>query len=261
MFAWLAVSRCWASVAYFGSCGCNEVFVSKFILRSSPGQSFTRCNQYCIGCSLEPSHCEAFMNRNHTPLHLTKRYLSLIKSIRKSCQRCHFLNKKFAGGMMGPISNCQLTIAPAFYSTQVDLSGPYLTYSPLHKRITVNIWLTVFCCCLTSAVQVRVTDSYSADAFIINPPLDSQVITDSQRSYIAIVEVTIGDMVISDNNKFLSFILLSISFVFVVIISLTHYFIIYRFLLHQNCLSTCIQFMSWYGPVTMSMNQIYFNKL
>ena len=51
---------------------------------------------------------------------------------------------------MGPIPDCNLTVAPAFYSSQVDLSGPYSAYSPLHKRTTMKIWLAIFCCCSTS---------------------------------------------------------------------------------------------------------------
>ena len=65
---------------------------------------------------------------------------------------------------MGPISESNLTIAPAFYASQVDLSGPF---SPSHKRTTTKIWLTVFCCCTTSAVSIKIMDNYSTDAFIM----------------------------------------------------------------------------------------------
>ena len=93
---------------------------------------------------------------------------SLVKSIRKSCNRCRYLNKKSIQAVMGPVSDSQLTVAPAFYTTQVDLSGPYQAYSPLHKRTTIKIWLTVFCCCATSAVGIKVMDDYSSDAFIMS---------------------------------------------------------------------------------------------
>ena len=74
---------------------------------------------------------------------------SLVKIIRKQCQRCRYLMKKTVEATMGPIPDCRLTIAPPFYGTQVDLSGPYLAFSPIHKRTTIKIWLTVFCCCTT----------------------------------------------------------------------------------------------------------------
>ena len=67
---------------------------------------------------------------------------------------------------MGPVSNCNLTIAPAFYYVQLDLSGPYQSYSPQHKRTTVKIWLIVFCCCSSTAIKIKVMDDYSTTSFI-----------------------------------------------------------------------------------------------
>ena len=67
---------------------------------------------------------------------------------------------------MGPIPPSSLTVAPAFYNSQIDLSGPYQSFSPSHKRTTVKIWLVVYCCCSTSAVMINVMDDYSSSAFI-----------------------------------------------------------------------------------------------
>eukprot|EP00794_Sanderia_malayensis_P000920 gene920-biopygen181 len=67
---------------------------------------------------------------------------------------------------MGPVSACNLTITPAFYFTQLDLSGPYMSYSPQHKRTTIKIWLIVFCCCSTSGIKIKTMDDYSTTAFI-----------------------------------------------------------------------------------------------
>ena len=92
---------------------------------------------------------------------------SLVKSIRRNCQRCRFLLKKSIDVSMGPISNANLTIAPAFLC-QVDLSGPYNAFSPLHKRTTVKVWITVFCCCTTSAINIKMMDDYSTDSFIMS---------------------------------------------------------------------------------------------
>jgi len=91
---------------------------------------------------------------------------SLVKSIKKSCQRCRFLNKRTIEAAMGPLPESSITIAPSFYNTQLDLSGPYKAYSPLHKRTTVKVWLVVYCCCVTSAVSINVMDDYSSTAFI-----------------------------------------------------------------------------------------------
>ena len=91
---------------------------------------------------------------------------SLVKLIKKSCQRCRFLNKRTIEAAMGPVPESCITIAPSFYNTQLDLSGPYKAYSPLHKRTTVKVWLVVYCCCVTSAIFINVMDDYSSTAFI-----------------------------------------------------------------------------------------------
>ncbi|XP_057310088.1 uncharacterized protein LOC130648085 [Hydractinia symbiolongicarpus] len=90
----------------------------------------------------------------------------LIKLFRKQCERCRFMNKKSIDVAMGPISNANITIAPAFYVTQVDLAGPFPSYSTHHKRKTVKIWMAVFCCATTSAVKIKLMDDYSAKSFI-----------------------------------------------------------------------------------------------
>lgn len=90
----------------------------------------------------------------------------LVKMIKKSCIKCRLINKKQIQAIMGPIPTSSMTIAPAFYNTQLDLSGPHQSFSPAHKRTTVKIWLVVYCCCSTSAVMINVMDDYSSTAFI-----------------------------------------------------------------------------------------------
>ena len=90
----------------------------------------------------------------------------LMKIIKKSCYRCRFLGKRTIDMAMGPISKCNMTIAPAFYYTQLDLAGPFLSYSPQHKRTSVKVWLVVFCCCSTSATKIKTMDDYSTTGFV-----------------------------------------------------------------------------------------------
>ena len=68
--------------------------------------------------------------------------------------------------MMGSISPYNTIIAPAFYVSQVDLAGPFLSYSAHNKRATVKVWFAVFCCCTTSAVKLKLMEDYSSQAFI-----------------------------------------------------------------------------------------------
>ena len=91
---------------------------------------------------------------------------SLVKKIRKSCERCRYLEKKTLDVAMGPVTRYNLTIAAAFYITQVDLAGPFLAYSHHHKRSTIKIWLVVFCCATTSASCIKIMEDYSTTAFL-----------------------------------------------------------------------------------------------
>ena len=90
----------------------------------------------------------------------------LVKLFKKNCQRCRYLNKKSIEVAMGPVSSQNLTIAPCFFCSQVDICGPFNAYSLHNKRSTIKIWLVVFCCSTTSATSIKVMENYSSSAFI-----------------------------------------------------------------------------------------------
>ncbi|XP_066931129.1 uncharacterized protein [Clytia hemisphaerica] len=91
---------------------------------------------------------------------------SLVKQVRSSCPRCRYLLKRKFQVIMGPLSEDNLKIAPAFFVAQTDLAGPFQSYSEHHKRTTVKIWLLVFCCATTTAVKIKVMDSYNTTSFL-----------------------------------------------------------------------------------------------
>ena len=70
---------------------------------------------------------------------------SIVKNIKRLCHRCRYLKKKTIEIIMGTASEYSLKIAPAFYITQVHLTGPFKAYSKHNK-----IWLAVFCCTTTT---------------------------------------------------------------------------------------------------------------
>ena len=70
---------------------------------------------------------------------------SVVKRVNLNCVRCRFLRKKFIDVEMGPISQYGLKIAPANYSSQVDLCGPFIAYDPTGKRKSLKIHFAVFC--------------------------------------------------------------------------------------------------------------------
>ena len=89
----------------------------------------------------------------------------LVNRVKHSCERCRFLHKRTVAVAMGPLSTANLTIAPAFYVTQMDLAGPFKSYCLHGRKSTVKIWLLVFCCSTTSAIKVKVMEDYSTKAF------------------------------------------------------------------------------------------------
>ena len=92
---------------------------------------------------------------------------ALVKSYKKACARCRYLHRKSVKAAMGPVSSDSLKIAPPFYTCQADLCGPFSAYSPANKRATLKIWFVVLCCSVSGAVDCRIMENYSADAFLL----------------------------------------------------------------------------------------------
>ena len=91
----------------------------------------------------------------------------LVKKVKRECKKCRLLQKRGVKVMMGPVQDANLCIGPAFYYSQVDICGPFNAYSNANKRATLKIWFVVFCCCTTGAVDCRVMEDYSSDAFVM----------------------------------------------------------------------------------------------
>ena len=91
----------------------------------------------------------------------------LVKKFGKNCTRCKILNKNVVKVLMGPLHDGQLKVAPAFCRTQVDLFGPFDSFDLTSKRKTIKIWFVIFCCVSTSAIDIRVMEDYSTEAFLL----------------------------------------------------------------------------------------------
>ena len=91
----------------------------------------------------------------------------LAKRYGQSCILCRIRKKKALKLKMGPIPDSSLKIAPAFFRSQVDLFGPFDSYSNLHKRKTVKIYFVIFCCTVTSAIDIKTMQDYSTESFLL----------------------------------------------------------------------------------------------
>ena len=79
---------------------------------------------------------------NHSGVETVYRYVlqvcyiingrNLVKLYRKNCERCRYLAKRTIDIAMGPVSSQNLTIAPAFFITQLDLVGKLLSSQQAH---------------------------------------------------------------------------------------------------------------------------------
>ena len=67
---------------------------------------------------------------------------------------------------MGPIQSMNLCMAPAFYACQIDIFGPFKSYSSANKRATIKVWFLIFCCCTTGAIDIRAMEDYSSDSVV-----------------------------------------------------------------------------------------------
>ena len=62
----------------------------------------------------------------------------LVRKFKQACHRCRCLKRKTIAVLMGPVKD-HMSIAPPFFANQVDLCGPFSSYSNHNKRATVNI--------------------------------------------------------------------------------------------------------------------------
>ena len=91
----------------------------------------------------------------------------VVRSFRNDCTRCRYLAKRTVDVVMGPVSDYTLMLAPAFYISQVDIFGPVKAYSIHNKRGTVSVYILIFCCCTTGAINLKIMEDYSTSAFIL----------------------------------------------------------------------------------------------
>ena len=91
----------------------------------------------------------------------------VVRSFRNDCTRCRYLAKRTVDVVMGPVSDYTLLLAPAFYISQADIFGPVKAYSIHSKRGTINVYILIFCCCTTGAINLKVMEDYSTSAFIL----------------------------------------------------------------------------------------------
>ena len=87
--------------------------------------------------------------------------------IKDDCARCRFLKKRAIDVVMGPKADDNFCIAPPFHICQVDMFGPFCSFSNVNKRASTKILFVIFVCCTTGAVDLKVTEDYTTEAFVL----------------------------------------------------------------------------------------------
>ena len=94
--------------------------------------------------------------------------LRIFKNINSKCIICMKERKRYMEVSMGNVTDCQITVSPVFYYSQVDMWGPLRCYCPGYERMTrrdrpYDIYMLVFACIATGAVNIQVIEGKSTE--------------------------------------------------------------------------------------------------
>ena len=92
---------------------------------------------------------------------------ALAKVVKANCFGCKLRAKVLQQQIMAPLPESRLPPAPVFHSTAVDLFGPITIRDTVKKRVSGKCWGVIFCCTVTSAIHLEVTEDYSCDSFLL----------------------------------------------------------------------------------------------
>jgi hypothetical protein len=92
---------------------------------------------------------------------------TLAKVVKSNCFTCRRRAKILQQQVMAPLPASRLPPAPVFHSTAVDLFGPIKIKDTVRGRVIGKCWGVLFCCTVTSAIHLEVSEDYSCDSFLL----------------------------------------------------------------------------------------------
>ena len=90
----------------------------------------------------------------------------LAAEIKANCSHCKRFQAKLLQAEMGPLHQSRMIVAPPFYSSQIDLFGPFMAQCEHNHRAKVKVWGAAFKCTTTGAVAVECMAGYSTEHFL-----------------------------------------------------------------------------------------------
>ena len=91
----------------------------------------------------------------------------LAKSVRNSCNHCKRRSRILQTQQMADIRDEQLQPCPPFTHVSLDYMGPLSMYDEIKKRVSMKVWVLVYCCRSTRAVCLLAVPGYSTDKFLV----------------------------------------------------------------------------------------------
>ena len=91
----------------------------------------------------------------------------LANQVHEACVPCRRYKKRLLTAELGKLHETRLTIAPAFYNSQVDLMGPFSATCEHNHRSKVSVWGVVFKDPASGAVTIHVMAKYDTGSFIL----------------------------------------------------------------------------------------------
>ena len=90
----------------------------------------------------------------------------LANEIAEACTSCRRFKMRMIETEMGKQHPSTLTIAPAFFHSQVDMAGPWQAMCEHNCRSKVKVYALIFKCPTTTALAVYAMPAYSTSAFL-----------------------------------------------------------------------------------------------
>lgn len=91
----------------------------------------------------------------------------LVRSIRYKCVTCLRKSGKLEEQIMAPLPPERIKPSPPWFSTGIDLFGPFSIKGEVNKRSHGKGYGIIFTCLSTRAVHIDIASDYSTDAFLL----------------------------------------------------------------------------------------------
>ena len=91
----------------------------------------------------------------------------VLSKMRGDCKKCRILIKKTAELEMAQHDRSRYTIAPPYYTCQLDLAQRFKAYPRLGSRQAIEVPAAVFVCQLTGACAAYILDDYSTQSVVM----------------------------------------------------------------------------------------------